>query len=79
MGDRFRASLEAYLQGVLEDVEGPEVAPADSLKEHVMELARAPREPLDLDSYAWEELAPGIRVHVVEDDPARNFRAVLVA
>ena len=78
MGDRFRASLEAYLHGVLEDVDGPEVAPADSLKEHVMELARAPREPLDLDSYAWEELAPGIRVHVVEDDPARNFRAVLV-
>ena len=78
MGDRFRASLEAYLQGVLEDVDGPEVAPAESLREHVLELARAPREPLDLASYAWQEFAPGVRGHVLEDDPARAFRAVLV-
>jgi hypothetical protein len=52
--------------------------PPEGLREHVLELARAPREPLDLDGYAWEDLGPGIRIHVAEDDPARSFRAVLV-
>ena len=78
MGDRFRASLEAYLLGVLEDVEGDDVAPAADLKGHVMELARAPREPLDLSAYAWEDYGPGIRVHTVEEDPERGLRAILV-
>jgi len=78
MGDRFRASLEAYLLGVLEDVDGPDVPPGDALKEHVLELARAPREPLDLDSYAWEEFGPGIRVHVVEDDESSRIATTRV-
>jgi predicted ChrR family anti-sigma factor len=78
MEDRVRASLEAYLQAVLEDMEGPPVAPDPGLREHVLELAQAPREPLDLAGYSWEEFGPGIRVHVVEEDPARNLRAVLV-
>jgi anti-sigma factor ChrR (cupin superfamily) len=52
--------------------------PPPGLREHVLELARAPREPLDLSAYEWEELGPGIRIHVAEDDPARDFRAVLV-
>jgi predicted ChrR family anti-sigma factor len=78
MEDRVRASLEAYLQGVLEDMDGPPVAPDPGLREHVLELAHAPREPLDLGRYAWEEYGPGIKVHVVSEDPARNLRAVLV-
>jgi anti-sigma factor ChrR (cupin superfamily) len=52
-------------------------APSD-LREHVLELARAPREPLDLAGYSWEEMMPGVRFHVLEEDPARDFRAVLV-
>jgi putative transcriptional regulator len=78
MDDRLRPGLEAYVLGLLADVEGPSVPPAPDLREHVLELARAPREPLDLARYAWEDYAPGVRIHVVEEDPAHERRAVLV-
>jgi anti-sigma factor ChrR (cupin superfamily) len=89
--ERERADLEAHLAGCeacaaevarwrarLARMEGGGAAPPPGLREHVLELARAPREPLELDRYEWEDLQPGVRVHVMEDDPARGFRAVLV-
>jgi quercetin dioxygenase-like cupin family protein len=78
MDDHFRASLEAYLLGALEDDEGPSVEPDPGLREHVLELARAPREPIDLSAYTWDEVEPGVRVHVLEDDPVLQRRSVLV-
>ena len=37
-----------------------------------------PALPIDPPAYAWEELAPGVRIHTVREDPARSFRSVLV-
>lgn len=53
-------------------------APDPSLREHVLELARAPRGPVDLARYEWQDYAPGIRLRLMEDEPERSRRAVLV-
>jgi len=78
MGDRFRDGLEGFVMGLLASAEGPWVSPDPGLREHVLELARAPRGPLDLAGYAWDDYAPGLRIYVLEDDPALGRRAVLV-
>lgn len=48
-----------------------------ALRQQVLDLSEAPRLPLDLGSLAWEEPAPGIRLHTVKEDPARGMRACL--
>lgn len=58
--------------------DAPAVAPDPSLRAHLLELARAPREPVDVARYEWEDYGPGIRIHVMEDDPDHGMRAVLV-
>ena len=55
-----------------------EVPPDPGLREHVLELAGAPREPLDLDGYDWTEMLPGIMKHVLSEDPERGVQTVLV-
>jgi putative transcriptional regulator len=56
----------------------PEVAPRHGLREEMLDLLEAPRLPLDPSAYAWEEVAPGIRIHEMRTDPARNMRGCLV-
>lgn len=53
--------------------------PADPrLRDQVLDLALAPELPLDLASYAWQEVVPGVRLHVLKEEPARGMRACLV-
>jgi anti-sigma factor ChrR (cupin superfamily) len=54
------------------------VPPAPELRTHVLELAEAPQAPVSLGAYSWDEVLPGIRMHVLKDDPARGLRTVLV-
>jgi putative transcriptional regulator len=54
------------------------VPPPDPLRQRVLDLARAPRGPLDLSQYSWVELAPGFKVHVLEEDPASGKQSCLV-
>jgi putative transcriptional regulator len=54
------------------------IAPAGHVRDRVLDLARAPRGPLDLSRYAWLELSPGFKLHVLEDDPAAGRRTALV-
>ena len=54
------------------------VAPAPPIRQQVLDLARAPRLPLDLAGYTWEEIAPGVRLHVLHDEPQRGVRGCLV-
>jgi putative transcriptional regulator len=68
-----RSELEAALLGE----PGP-VDPPAYLREQVLDLARAPRLPLDLAACTWVDLAPGVRVHVLFQDPVRGVRACLV-
>lgn len=58
------------------------LAPATSvppdLRSHVLDLADAPRGPIDLAAYAWDEILPGVRMHTLKDEPERGVRKVLV-
>jgi len=54
------------------------ISPAGHVRDRVLDLARAPRGPIDFSRYAWLERAPGFRVHVLEDDPAGGRRTCLV-
>jgi putative transcriptional regulator len=86
----FEAHLASGCDGCAEELAGHERAllalsqalpggPLDpTLRDQTLELAEAPRLPLDLTAYAWDEVAPGVRVHVMKDDPDRSVRACLV-
>ena len=54
------------------------IPPGTSLRQRVLDMAEAPVLPIDPAAYAWEELAPGVRIHTVRDEPSRSFRSVLV-
>lgn len=54
------------------------VAPRDVARRQLLDLAAAPRWPFDLSAFAWEDLAPGIRFHVLNEDAARGMRQCLV-
>ena len=67
------ATLLASLEGPL----SPQ-PPAGALRAQVMDLARAPRAPIDPGQYRWLEIAPGIKLHVLEEDRSRSMRACLI-
>jgi putative transcriptional regulator len=54
------------------------VPPAPSVREHLLELAEASRLSAEVDGYDWEEVAPGVRIHLVKEDGARGLSAYLV-
>lgn len=56
----------------------PTLPPDARLREQVLDMAEAPPLPLDLGAYVWQELAPGVKIHVAKEDPTRGFRAWLV-
>jgi anti-sigma factor ChrR (cupin superfamily) len=71
------ASALARASEALTDLAGA-TPPAPSLRQRILDMADAPLRPIDPSAYAWEDLAPGVRVHTVREDPDRAFRAVLV-
>jgi putative transcriptional regulator len=54
------------------------VQPQPWVREQLLELAEASRLSLDVASYEWKEVAPGVRVHLLKQDPARGLTACLV-
>jgi anti-sigma factor ChrR (cupin superfamily) len=54
------------------------VPPPIALRDHVLEMAAAPRGAIDLTSYTWDEPIPGVKMHTLTEDHARGVRAVLV-
>jgi putative transcriptional regulator len=52
--------------------------PEPDVRQQVLDLAAAPPTPIDPAAYDWREIAPGIRVHVMQEDRARGMRACLV-
>ncbi len=69
---RQRAVLSALPQGL------PPAPAAGGLREQILDLADAPRTPIDFAAYEWDEIVPGVKAHVVKEDPARHMRAVLI-
>jgi putative transcriptional regulator len=54
------------------------VAPSGSVREQLLDLAEVSRLSLDIESYEWDEVAPGVSVHLVREDPERGLRSYLV-
>lgn len=52
--------------------------PDPRVKSQLLDLADAPATPIDRSRYQWSEVAAGIRVAVVREDPERGVRACLV-
>jgi len=52
--------------------------PDPAVREQLLDLAGAPKSVPDLASIAWNEVVPGVRVHVIREDPARKLVACLV-
>ena len=74
-----REELAAHEQALLALSQALPEHPLDpALRGQTLELADAPTLPLDFAAYSWDEVAPGVRVHVVKDDPERGVRACLV-
>ena len=71
------ALVEACREPTAEPAVAP-VAPAPSVRQQLLDLARAPKLPIDLESIPWREAAPGMRMHVVHEDPERGVRGCLV-
>jgi len=56
----------------------PAVPPSPKLRLQLLDLAEAPALPVDVRAYTWDEIVPGVRVHVLREDPSRGLRACLV-
>ena len=56
----------------------PGTPPPARLREMVLDLAEAPGGALDLASYTWDEVLPGVRMSVLREEPERGVRKVLV-
>jgi anti-sigma factor ChrR (cupin superfamily) len=54
------------------------VVPDAKLRQQLFDLSLAPTLPIDLGAYAWQEVVPGIRIHVLREEPERGVRACLV-
>ncbi len=52
--------------------------PVSALRTQILDLAEAPALPIDVRSYSWDEISPGIKVHVMREDPTRGMRGCLV-
>jgi putative transcriptional regulator len=56
----------------------PETPPPAGLRQRLLDLADAPRDPVDVHAYTWEEPMPGIHMCTLQEDPKRGVRKVLV-
>ena len=54
------------------------VTPPPAVRVTVLELAQAPRLPLDFSAYAWDEPAPGFRTALVREAPEIGLESRLV-
>jgi anti-sigma factor ChrR (cupin superfamily) len=73
---KCRAEVEASRR-LMAGLTSP-VPPRDVLRDRLLDFTYAPRTPLDLGAYAWDEIAPGVRVHVLRDDTPRGVRAQIM-
>lgn len=44
----------------------------------LMDLLEAPQGPVDLSAYAWTEVGPGLKLHMVSEDASRGVKRCLV-
>src|SRR5262245_10683093 len=66
-----RAVLGALPHGLATEPLPPDV------RARVLDLADAPSMPIDLAALSWDEVAPGIRLHVLREEKERGVRKCL--
>jgi anti-sigma factor ChrR (cupin superfamily) len=54
------------------------VPPRTVLRERLLDFTHAPRTPVDLHALKWEEIAPGVRLHIVLYDVGRGVQSQLM-
>jgi putative transcriptional regulator len=86
----FEAHLEAGCASCADEVDahhdallalaqaGPTPALHPAIRQQALDLRLAPTVPVEVGAYAWEEVVPGVRLHVLREEPARGLRACLV-
>lgn len=70
-----RAAVDGH-RGSLARLVPPAPLPA-LVREQVLDLADAPRAPVDTSAYEWAEPVRGVKIAVLSDDPARGVRKCL--
>lgn len=55
----------------------PVERPTTLTRTQLLDLAEAPHELPDVEALSWEEVVPGIRLHLVKEDRDRGLRACL--
>ena len=65
------------LRELLGDPAASAAFPNPRVREMLLDLADAPAPPIDLASYEWSEVAPGIKLAVLREDAARGTRSCL--
>lgn len=55
----------------------PAPRPESGLRQQILDLALAPSIPIDVSAYEWQEPIPGVKLHVLRDEPERGMRACL--
>jgi hypothetical protein len=68
------AAQQAVLAALPRGLAAP---PPLHLRRQVLDLAEAPRLPIDLAPFSWDEVFPGIRLHVLREEPERGVRKCL--
>lgn len=54
------------------------VPPRAAVRDRLLDFTHAPRSPLDLRELTWEEVAPGVRLHIIRDDAPRGVRSQIM-
>jgi putative transcriptional regulator len=77
ISDRAEPEISDLLAGVVaESLSEAAITPRTRLQ--VIDLLVFPRLPLDRSSYEWTEVGPGLKLHVISQDPARSVKRCLV-
>jgi anti-sigma factor ChrR (cupin superfamily) len=53
-------------------------SPPSGLRQELLDLAEAPRLPLELEALEWRDLFPGVKYAPWREDPARNMRGWII-
>lgn len=76
--DQDAAEAVERLNEAVARSEGPRPAASPLTRAQTLDLLDAPREPVDVARYTWDERIPGVKFHLVSEDPARGVRKFLV-
>lgn len=73
--------IEEEMSDLLSAVVGGTIAASSvdpKTRTQLMDVLSFPHLPIDRSAYAWTEVGPGLKLHLVSEDPARGVKRCLV-